>query len=272
MLAYIQHSIAIRPLPLTAAPRGEIYLCLTLRSRPLPLARDPCPCLCGPGTLKGKQTHNGVVRKVQSTCCPCTPIIIDTSGNGFVLTSAASGVKFDMSGRGYPVQIAWTAPGSTNAFLALPAADGLIHSGLQLFGNYSPQPPSSTPNGFAALAVYDDPKNGGNGDGIIDSGDAIFSYLRLWIDTNHDGVSQPNEYTHCHPSAFTPSVLRIKPTCEQTNTVTSFAIAHRSTLTDQQTPGVGLMTFSLPCKLAPPREPPRRNVFSLRKKAAENKL
>src|SRR6516162_5800960 len=193
MLAYIQHSIAIRPLPLTAAPRGELYLCLTLRSRPLPLARDPCPCLCGPGTLKGKQTHNGVVRKVQSTCCPCTPIIIDTSGNGFVLTSAASGVKFDMSGRGYPVQIAWTAPGSTNAFLALPAADGLIHSGLQLFGNYSPQPPSSTPNGFAALAVYDDPKNGGNGDGIIDSGDAIFSYLRLWIDTNHDGVSQPNE-------------------------------------------------------------------------------
>lgn len=124
---------------------------------------------------------------------PCSPIIVDLSGNGFVLTNAANGVKFDMSGSGVPVQMGWTAAGVDNGFLALPAADGLIHNGTQLFGNFTPQPTSNNPNGFAALAVYDLPANGGNGDGIIDSRDAIYSALRIWVDANHDGVSQPAE-------------------------------------------------------------------------------
>lgn len=133
----------------------------------------------------------------QKYCDPntglCSPIIIDISGQGFSLTSAANGVKFDISGTGTPVQMGWTAAGANNAFLALPGADGLVHNGQQLFGNFTPQPKSATPNGFAALAVYDEPANGGNGDGVIDSRDAIFSSLRLWIDSNHDGISQPNE-------------------------------------------------------------------------------
>jgi hypothetical protein len=98
-----------------------------------------------------------------------------------------------MAGTGNPIQIAWTAPGANNAFLALPGADGLVHNGKQMFGNFTPQPSIAIRNGFAALAVYDDPKNGGNSDGVIDSQDAIFSSLRLWIDANHDGISQPNE-------------------------------------------------------------------------------
>ncbi len=129
------------------------------------------------------------------TChSPCgSPIILDITGKGFILTSAQNGVMFDITGEGKLWQMGWIAQGANNAFLALPGADGLVHSGKQLFGNFTPQPPSTTPNGFAALAVYDDPKNGGNGDGIIDSRDAIFASLRLWIDANHDGISQPDE-------------------------------------------------------------------------------
>jgi hypothetical protein len=141
------------------------------------------------------------------TCSPdkkncgngASPVILDLNGQGFVLTSAANGVMFDISGTGNPVQIGWIAQGADNALLALPGSDGLVHNGQQLFGNFTPQPKSDHPNGFAALAVYDDPKNGGNGDGIIDSRDAIFSSLRLWIDANHDGISQPEEL-HTLPS------------------------------------------------------------------------
>jgi len=123
-----------------------------------------------------------------------TPIIIDTEGEGFHLTSADNGVTFDIYGDGHPIRIAWTAPGYHNAFLALDRdGSGTITSGKELFGNVTAQAQSATPNGFLALAEFDKPENGGNGDGVIDEQDAVFSKLALWIDDNHDGVSQPSE-------------------------------------------------------------------------------
>lgn len=135
-----------------------------------------------------------------NNCCATvsSPIVLDLDGRGFHFTDPARGVWFHI----YPnvrqlYRVAWPEGDSSNAWLVLDRnGNGRIDDFSEMFGDLTPQPdppPGEKRNGFLALAVYDKPENGGNGDGFISEADTIYGRLRVWQDKNHNGISEPEE-------------------------------------------------------------------------------
>ena len=122
------------------------------------------------------------------------PILLDLTGNGVHMTSMSNGVLFDTDNSGTLKRTGWAD--TQSGMLVMDDGSGQIKSISQMFSEYfggqagTTGGPGQTPfkNGFAALASVD-----ANHDGVIDRNDPIWSKLKVWVDTNHDGKSETGE-------------------------------------------------------------------------------
>ncbi|MGS0757725.1 heme utilization protein, partial [Roseateles sp. GG27B] len=117
-----------------------------------------------------------------------TPIVLDLTGGGIHTLSAAQGVNFDLLGTGQTAKVGWVAP--TNGLLVMDINhDGVINNGSELFGTGTILANGKhAANGYEAMASLDT-----NHDGKLTTADAHFKDLRIWVDANHDGKTDPGE-------------------------------------------------------------------------------
>ena len=118
---------------------------------------------------------------------------MDLENDGVHLTGLNDPVWFDIDANGKLELMSWTDRG--DGFLALDRnGNGTIDDGGELFGTATRLANGARAlNGYEALAELDTWGFNGNRDGHLDSADAAFGSLLLWVDRNHDGVSQPEE-------------------------------------------------------------------------------
>ncbi len=135
---------------------------------------------------------DNLITSLQEKMCKAddirSPLVLDLNGDGVKTISKSAGIHFDLDGNGFAETTGWVD--KNDGLLVLDKnGNGKIDNGTELFGNNTLLANGQkAANGFEALKQYDQ-----NKDDQIDNSDAIFNQLKIWKDTNSDGISQSNE-------------------------------------------------------------------------------
>jgi hypothetical protein len=117
------------------------------------------------------------------------PLVLDLDGDGIEtlgITSTTQ-VLFDYDEDGVKTGTGWIK--GDDGFVVLDRnGNGTIDNGGELFGDQTLVNGAKASDGFAALSAEDT-----NHNGKFDAGDTNFTKVRIWQDTNSDGISQAGE-------------------------------------------------------------------------------
>ncbi|MDV3441624.1 calcium-binding protein [Pseudomonas otitidis] len=116
------------------------------------------------------------------------PLSLDLDGDGIETVGTNAGITFDFDGDGLKTGTGWVK--GDDGFLVLDRnGNGQIDNGGELFGVDTVKANGQkATDGFDALRDFDS-----NGDGVFDAKDAQFANVRVWQDTNQDGIAQAGE-------------------------------------------------------------------------------
>ncbi|OGL19617.1 MAG: hypothetical protein A3K12_03785 [Candidatus Rokubacteria bacterium RIFCSPLOWO2_12_FULL_71_19] len=146
--------------------------------------------MCGPAFLLNSHAMENYRAQFAGaqTMAGADPLVLDLDGDGIETRHAAAGASFDHDRSGFAEQSGWV--GADDGLLVWDRnGDGRINDGSELFGDQTQlQDGTRAPNGFAALGEWD-----ANADGRIDATDPVWGNLRVWRDTDGDGVSRSDE-------------------------------------------------------------------------------
>ncbi|MEM5527184.1 hypothetical protein WN093_00005, partial [Gammaproteobacteria bacterium AS21] len=117
-----------------------------------------------------------------------SPLILDLDHDGVETLSIENGVNFDINADGNIDRTGWV--GKDDGLLVMDInGDGIINDGSELFGeNTLLENGETAEDGFRALSELDS-----NKDSVFDANDQAYDQVKIWKDTNSDGVSQAHE-------------------------------------------------------------------------------
>jgi hypothetical protein len=146
-----------------------------------------------------EQFGNASTAETQKRCDKrVSPLIVSMGSEtrGIKLTAPLDGIQFDILGQNsFPrahdkKQISWFTPEVQEYyFIVLPGKDGKVLGIDQMFGDNTKGPDGNfAANGYAALAKYDSDR-----DNLITDEDEVYGDLRLWLDSDRNGIAELNE-------------------------------------------------------------------------------
>ena len=117
-----------------------------------------------------------------------SPLIVDFDGYGIETVGVSEGVYFDHDGNGFAEKSGWV--GKDDGLLVRDInGNGQIDDGTELFGNNSVlSSGAKAANGFEALKELDS-----NKDGVFNSSDEAWNTVKVWKDSNQNGIVDNSE-------------------------------------------------------------------------------